>query len=163
MKKVVVVATMAAMLAACQPNGNGGNTLGGFSKQDTGTVLGGVGGALLGAQVGKGNGQLVGVAAGTLLGAALGNSIGASLDRADMTYYNRTSQQALETGQAGQSLPWRNPESGNSGSVTPGKYYQASSGQYCREYTQSINIGGRVERGVGTACRNEDGSWQIRE
>lgn len=162
MKKIAASLAIIALLAGCQQNGMGATTIGGVNKQDAGTILGGVGGALLGSQVGKGKGQLVGVAAGTLLGAALGNSIGASLDRADMTYYNRTSQQALETVEPGQTLPWRNPQTGNSGTVTPSRYYQ-SGGQYCREYTQTIKVGGKVSEGVGTACRNEDGTWQIQQ
>lgn len=163
MKKLVAVVTVLAVLTACQQNGSGSSTMGGISKQDAGTVLGGVGGALLGSQVGGGKGQLIGVAAGTLLGGMLGNSVGASLDRADMTYYNRASQQALETAPSGQALPWSNPDSGHSGTITPQKYYQASNGQYCREYTQTIKVGGKVQEGVGTACRNEDGTWQIKE
>ncbi len=160
MKKIIAIITTVALLAGCQQQ-QGPN--GGISKQDAGTVLGGIGGALLGAQIGKGTGQLVGVAAGTLLGSALGSSIGASLDRADMVYYNETSQRALETGAPGEALPWRNPESGHSGTVTPKKYYQTASGQYCREYTQTIKIGGKMQEGVGTACRNEDGTWTIQE
>lgn len=163
MKKLLVLATVAALLSACQQNGSGASTIGGISKQDAGSVLGGVGGALLGSQVGGGNGRLVAVAAGTLLGSALGNSVGASLDRADMTYYNRVSQQALESGASGEALPWKNPASGNGGTVTPSKYYQTASGNYCREYTQTIKVGGKIQEGVGTACRNEDGSWTIQE
>ncbi len=153
-------ACMAALLllAACDaqnPNGT-------LNKTNTGTVIGGVGGALLGGQFGKGTGKLVGVAAGTLLGAALGNQIGASLDRADMQYYNQTSQTALETAQPGQSLPWSNPQSGNSGTITPQAYYQTPQG-YCREYSQTINVGGKKQTGYGKACRQPDGSWKIVE
>jgi surface antigen len=162
MKKIIAVVTVASLLVACQNTGMGGG-MGGISKQDAGTVLGGVGGALLGSQIGGGKGQLIGVAAGTLLGSALGSSVGASLDRADVSYYNRASQEALENGSAGKSLPWKNPETGHSGSVTPSKYYQTSDGQYCREYTQSIKVGGRVQEGVGVACRSEDGTWRIKE
>ncbi len=163
MKKLITSMTLAAFLVACQQNQMGATTIGGVNKQDAGTILGGVGGALLGSQFGKGKGQLVSVAAGTLLGAALGNSVGASLDRADMTYYNRTSQRALETMQPGQTLPWSNPQSGNSGTITPSRYYETAGGQYCREYTQTIKVGGKVHEGVGTACRNPDGSWQIQQ
>jgi surface antigen len=163
MKKLVSILAATVLLAACQNQQGYGGSGGGFnvSKQDAGTVLGGVGGALLGSQIGSGTGQLVSVAAGTLLGAALGNSIGQSLDRADLNYYNQASQRALETGQSGRALPWRNPESGVGGSVTPGNYYQNASGQYCREYSQTINVGGRTEQGHGTACRQPDGTWQI--
>ncbi len=147
------------LVSACDsqnPNGT-------LNKTNTGTVLGGVGGALLGSQFGKGTGKLVGVGVGTLLGAALGNQVGASLDRADMQYYNQTSQQALETAQPGQALPWSNPQSGNSGVVTPLNYYQTAQGQYCREYNQTVTVGGKKQSAYGKACRQPDGSWKIVE
>lgn len=37
----------------------------------------------------------------------------------------------------------------------------AQAGNYCREYTRTIAVGGRFESGYGTACRQPDGSWQI--
>lgn len=160
MKKITSLLLVVTMLAACQQNGAGGYSV---TKEDAGTVLGGVGGALLGSQVGGGSGRIVAVAAGTLLGSALGRSVGASLDKADMAYYNQTSQRALETAPAGTSLPWNNPNSGVSGTVTPSQYYQTASGQYCREYTQTITVGGRTEEGYGVACRQPDGSWKIKE
>ncbi|MCZ6875908.1 MAG: hypothetical protein O7G88_20660 [bacterium] len=39
--------------------------------------------------------------------------------------------------------------------------YQIDSGQYCREYQQTVVIGGQEDRAFGTACRQPDGSWQI--
>lgn len=156
----------ASLLAACtQPVGRAGQgvTQGGSSvnKQDIGTLAGAVGGGIIGSNVGGGKGKIAGTIVGTLLGAAIGSSIGASLDKADMQYYNSASQNALENGQPGQSMPWKNPQSGNYGSVTPSNYYQNSSGQYCREYTQTITVGGKTEKGYGTACRQPDGSWQV--
>jgi surface antigen len=168
MKKFIALATTSVLMAACAQNGQGGyggggygNSGGGLNKEIVGGLAGAAGGAALGAQFGKGKGQLVGVALGTLLGAKLGSEAGASLDRADMTYYNQTSQQALETAQPGQALPWKNPQSGNYGTITPSNYYQGSGGQYCREYSQSISVGGQVSQGYGTACRQQDGTWQI--
>jgi surface antigen len=70
-------------------------------------------------------------------------------------------QRALETLPPGQSLPWRNPESGNSGTVTPKAYYKADNGGYCREFQQTITVGGQTQQGYGTACRQPDGSWKI--
>lgn len=35
-----------------------------------------------------------------------------------------------------------------------------SDAPYCREYTQPIKIGGRIEEGYGQACLQPDGSWQ---
>ena len=162
-KQRLSVSMIALMLTACAtgPNGQPVNSMG--NKETMGTVLGGVGGALLGSTIGKGDGRLVAVAAGTLLGAALGNSVGQSLDNADLAMYNQTSQRALETVQPGQSLPWSNPQSGNYGSITPTNVYQTADGGYCREYTQTISVGGKTQKGYGRACRQPDGSWQIIE
>lgn len=166
--KFVAVVTSVTMLTACsQPMGRAGQgvTQGGgtINKQDIGTLAGAIGGGIIGSNVGGGKGAIAGTIAGTLLGAAIGSSIGASLDKADVAMYNETSQRALETGQPGQSLPWKNPNTGNYGSVTPSNYYQNATGQYCREYTQTIVVGGKKQEGYGTACRQPDGTWQIVE
>lgn len=165
---VLALAASSFLLAACDGQQNAYNAQrggvtggGGLSKSDLGTGLGAVGGAVIGSSFGKGNGRVVGGVIGGLLGAGIGNSVGSSLDRSDMTYYNQTSQRALETAQPGQSLPWKNTESGNYGTITPKKPYKTSNGQYCREFTQKINVGGKTQSGYGTACRQEDGSWEI--
>lgn len=166
-RNTTAVIACASLLAACTQQGGRPNSGvmqgGGINKSDIGTVVGGVAGGVLGHQIGGGSGKTIATIAGTLLGAALGNSVGQSLDRADMAYYNQTSQAALERGQPGQTFPWSNPQSGNSGVITPGTYYQTGSGQYCREYSQNITVGGRTERAYGTACRQPDGTWQIVE
>lgn len=167
LKQTTAILAALAMLAACSQDtaynaSRGGVTEGaGLSKADMGTAIGAIGGGVAGYQFGGGKGKALATVAGTLLGGALGRSLGGSLDRADMSYYNQASQRALETGQPGQPLPWSNPQSGASGSVTPQNYYQNSAGQYCREYSQQITVGGRTENGFGTACRQPDGSWQI--
>ncbi len=163
MKQWIALLTVGAMVTACAQPGQRGYSSGGqgLDKELLGGLAGAAGGAAIGSNIGKGKGNIAAIAIGTLLGAKLGSEVGKSLDRADMAYYNRTSQRALETAQPGQSLPWQNPETGNSGTITPSNYYQASNGQYCREYTQSINVGGQVSQGYGTACRQPDGSWQI--
>jgi len=157
-KQIISASLIALMLTACQTDQYGQPVM---NKQGVGTVVGAIGGAALGSQFGGGTGRVVGIAAGTLLGAALGNSVGASLDRADMSYYNNTSQQALNDNKNGQSLPWKNPENGHYGTVTPTNYYTASSGEYCREYTQTIRVGGQSQQAHGNACREPDGTWQI--
>jgi len=165
--KFLAAALTASLLTACtQPNGapnSGVMNGGGINKQDIGTGVGAIGGALLGSTIGKGGGKIAGTIAGGLLGGLVGNQIGKSLDNADMAAYNQASQRALETGQPGQSLPWRNPESGHSGTITPSNYYQNASGQYCREYTQTIVVGGQSQEGYGKACRQPDGTWKIAE
>ena len=72
-----------------------------------------------------------------------------------------SSNYALEQSPSGKTVPWQNPDSGHAGSITPTKTYQDGSGKYCREYTQTVKIGNKEEKAYGTACRQEDGHWQI--
>lgn len=165
-RKITAIAAATALLGACSQydnNGGGYGQIAGIdiNKQTIGGVAGAGLGAVVGSNVGGGRGRTAAIAVGTLLGAGLGSSIGASLDRADMIQYNQTSQRALEVGQPNQQFPWSNPQSGNSGTVVPQGYYQQANGNYCREYTQTINVGGRLEEGYGTACRQSDGTWKI--
>ena len=158
---------LALTVSACanDPYGRGGygQSNSGISKQTVGTLAGAVGGGVIGSNIGKGKGAIAGTIAGTLLGGLIGSEIGASLDRADMAYYNNTSQSALETNRVGQRSEWRNPDSGNYGYITPTRTYEQASGQVCREYTQTIYVGGKKQEGYGRACRQGDGSWQIVE
>jgi len=130
-------------------------------KEMIGGVLGAVGGGLLGSQVGGGKGQLVAVGIGTLAGSMLGRSIGADLDELDRMKAAETTQESLEYGKTGTSSTWSNPDSGHSGSVTPTRTYQTAEDQPCREYTSTVNIDGKTEEAVGTACREPDGTWRI--
>lgn len=162
MKRIVAGLLVVSMLGGCADAGLSMQREDGrVSKQGIGTIAGAGVGALLGSKVGKGNGRLVGVALGTLLGAGLGNSVGASMDRGDLAYYNSRSQTALETAPSGQAVAWRNPDSGNSGTITPMRTYQAPSGDYCREYNQTVTVGGKTQQAYGTACRMPDGTWKV--
>ncbi|SLN59890.1 RT0821/Lpp0805 family surface protein [Oceanibacterium hippocampi] len=145
----------ALVLGGCATNQPG-------PKQGVGTILGAIGGGIAGAQFGHGKGRLVATAIGTLGGAVLGNAVGQSLDRADATYAAQAQQAALERYPSGETIEWQNPDSGHYGSVTPLRTYR-SDGRYCREYTQTVWIGGRQSEAYGEACRQPDGSWQIRQ
>ena len=83
------------------------------------------------------------------------------LRSADQLYAERTADQALETNPTGQSSTWNNPDSGNSGTITPTRTSYTDSGQPCREYQQTATIGGETQQAYGTACRQADGSWRI--
>lgn len=147
-----------AAVSACSQNGGRD---GGIKKSDIGTLLGGAGGAALGSQFGKGNGRVAMIAAGTLLGAFAGNQFGQSLDNADMAYHNQASHSALEGNKSGIASNWSNPDTGHSGTITPTRTYQTAQGTYCREFNQSIMVGGKREEAFGTACRQPDGSWKL--
>ncbi len=152
--KTSIAATAALSLAACANAGYG-------DKQVAGGLLGAGAGAIAGAQVGSGTGRLAATAIGTLLGAVAGSTIGQSLDRADRIYAANAHQTALETAPAGQTIAWNNPDSGHYGNVTPTRTYQTGGSGYCREYQQTVVVGGQPQSGYGTACRQPDGSWQV--
>lgn len=155
MSKTLVAGAMVAMLAVGGCASQRDNP-----KQTGGTVLGGVGGALLGSMFGKGSGQIAAIAVGTLVGAMVGSEVGKSLDKADRAAIDRAENRATEV-PIGETIEWNNPDSGNSGSVTPVRDGKDKKGRYCREFRQTIEVGGKLEEGYGTACRKEDGSWQI--
>lgn len=153
LKKLAVAGMLTASLAACDQNAG--------TKQNFGTLLGAVGGGLAGSQIGGGRGTLVAVGVGTLLGALVGGEVGKSLDNADRAVMQQTTTRTLETVPSGQTSSWRNPDSGNYGTVTPQPAYQTSSGQQCREFTQTVTVGGKTQEAYGTACRQPDGTWKI--
>ncbi len=130
-------------------------------KQSIGTLLGAGVGALAGSRVGKGDGRLAAVAIGALAGAWAGSEIGKSLDKADRIYAGRTAQNSMEYNKVGQTSTWNNPDSGHSGTYTPTRTYETANGQNCREYETTINVGGRMEKAFGRACRQPDGTWKI--
>jgi surface antigen len=152
-KKIAAIASILAITACTNESGE-------ISKQGILGVGGAIGGGIIGSNVGKGKGTTAAIIAGTVLGGLAGSEVGKSLDKADAAYLNRTQQQAFEHNRSGTTSSWKNPDSGASGSVTPTKTYE-SSGRHCREYTQTINVGGKTEKGYGTACRTPDGSWEI--
>ncbi len=162
MKKQITALALVSMLALSACAGDGSqNPWGMGTKQTVGTGAGAILGGVLGSNVGKGKGQLWATGAGALLGAFVGSSIGKSLDQADMAYH----QQAIERAYAApvnETISWNNPESKHSGSVTPIREgRQASTGNLCRQYKQTIYIDGKSETAVGTACQNSDGTWTV--
>ncbi len=156
MKKLVTVAMIGMFglgLTACAGNDQ---------KETGGAVIGGVIGGLLGSQIGGGKGRIVSSAAGAALGVFFGSRIGKQLDKADQMQAAQAQQTALETKPLGHSTSWSNPDTGNSGMVTPTKTVaSADNGQPCREYQHSVTIDGKTEQAYGRACRQADGSWQI--
>ncbi len=63
------------------------------------------------------------------------------------------------TAPVGSSVQWN--EGSAYGAVSVLRDGQSSSGRYCREFQQTVTIGGRSEQAYGTACMQPDGAWQI--
>ena len=139
MQKLVLTVALCAALGACAPSGHPGHG-------EPGTV---------------GVNETTG---GTPVSAAAGNLIGAqiatALDRADRKALQDSTATALENSPPNQVTPWHNSDSGSYGTVTPGPVQQVASGQYCRDFQQTIIVSGREQQGHGRACRQPDGTWK---
>jgi len=152
-KSLYVLFALALLLPACQAQEMG-------TKEGVGTLGGAALGGLAGSQIGKGSGRLAATAAGVVLGGWLGNEIGASLDKADRAQMGGATSRAY-TAPIGQQITWNNPQSGNAGTITPVRDGYANDGAYCREFQQTITVGGQQQKGFGRACQQPDGAWKI--
>ena len=153
LKSLAAITLLGLLTAGCHVTGHG-------QKQTMGTLGGAAVGGLVGAQFGSGGGQVAAAIGGALIGGLIGSHIGQQLDEADRI----RAQQAMNQAHAapiGQQIAWNNPNTGNSGTITPVRDGTSGGGQYCREYQQTIVVGGKSEQAYGTACRQPDGSWEI--
>lgn len=139
------------LLGACQSDNWG-------SGETVGTLGGAAAGGLVGNAIGHGSagGTLLGV----LIGGVAGNLAGGAIDDNDRRRAAAAEQRAY-TAPVGQQITWNNPSNGNSGTITPVRDGYASNGAYCREFQQSITVGGQQQQAYGKACQQPDGSWKI--
>jgi surface antigen len=150
-KALVGAVLVAFVLSGCATANNA-------PKTTMGAAGGAAAGGLIAAAAGGGPAGIVG---GVLLGGLLGGAIGNALDQRDREIAAQAYQNSLENSQTGSASTWQNPDSGNSGSITPTRTYEDASGQNCREFQQTVTVGGKREEAYGTACRQADGSWKI--
>lgn len=132
----------------------------GISGTDVGTGLGAISGAVIGSQFGGGSGKTVAAVVGALAGAWVGNKVAQGMTAQDRGYYETAATKAADA-PVGQQITWSNPQSGNQGTIVPVREGRDSNGSACREYQQTVTIGGKTEKAYGTACKQADGSWKI--
>ncbi|NWG46232.1 MAG: glycine zipper 2TM domain-containing protein [Alphaproteobacteria bacterium] len=130
-------------------------------NETLGGLAGAAAGAAVGSQVGSGSGRDIAMVAGALLGYWAGSTIARRLTERDRAYMGQTTDRALSTASNDQTLAWSNPESGNSGTVTPTQTYQTAQGQTCRRFNQTVTAGGQSDEATGVACQQPDGSWRV--
>ena len=156
MKNVVITTVLATtLLTGCA---------GTYNKATTGAALGAITGGALAYGLGKDSSKKdLWLIAGAAAGGLIGNNIGAKLDERDRLLLGETLQQTMEHGPTNSVGSWNNPDSGNSGTVTPTQTMLSANNQPCREFTTTVNIGGELSQAYGTACRQNDGSWKIQQ
>lgn len=79
----------------------------------------------------------------------------------DAGMIEESAQSSLEFDKTLETTEWVNPDTGNRGTITPTQTFETDDGRFCREYHQTVTIGGEEQEAYGTACRTEDGSWEI--
>lgn len=125
-----------------------------MNKGQKGAVGGAAGGALIGQMIGHNTeATLIGAAVGTMLGYIVGNE----MDKYDRQQLNHT----YERGVSNQTSSWVNPDNGNQYRVTPQPAYTASSDRVCRKAEIDAVIDGKREKTYTTACRDNNGQWQL--
>ena len=156
MKNVVITTVLATtLLTGCA---------GTYNKATTGAALGALTGTALAYGLAKDSGKKdLWLIAGAAAGGLAGNAIGAQLDERDKLLLGQTFQNTMESAPNNQVGGWSNPNTGNSGTVTPTQTMISANNQPCREFQTTVNIGGELTQAYGTACRNADGSWKIQQ
>lgn len=157
MRKPAIVFVAAIALAGCESQPTG---------RQVGTVAGAIAGVLIGSQVGSGAGRVAATIGLAFLGGWLGGELGEELSREDRRMVGETTDDALKNNQAGEPARWANPDTGASGSVTPGPPYVgghgAASGRACREIDVVVTPEGKsTKQAKRTACRKPNGDWEV--
>lgn len=133
-------------------------------NETAGTMIGSVAGAVIGSEIGKGDGRAAAVAIGAVIGAIVGGNVGRYLDDQSRFRADAATRQALDHAPIGEPITWENPDNASGpahGSATVTRQGSDSEGRNCREFQQTVTVGGRREQSLGTACRDENGDWQI--
>ena len=153
-KGAAVITLAAVLLTGCE-------TVGETVKANPKTTIGAAGGATVGGLIAAAaSANPAAIAASVVGGLLVGGLIGNLLDERDKKLQAEAAQRAFETAKTGQTVTWKNPDSGHSGTVTPTKTVQTPSG-YCRDYQTTVEIEGKQEKATGRACRQPNGTWQI--
>lgn len=139
------------LVAACS-----GSPQSGIDESTAGQVIGGIAGAAAGSTIGEGSGRTVATVAGALIGSIAGERIGANMEQRDM---QRTAE-ALEYNERAETTGWVNPNTDTEFAVTPIDTYRQS-GQPCREFEFRVETELGRDTQQRTACRRNDGTWEV--
>ncbi len=79
----------------------------------------------------------------------------------DLTYARAAASDVLASGGKDESVPWRNPQSGASGNITPLDTSYSEDGHPCRHFLASYVHGPAQDWLQGAACRSASGAWEV--
>ena len=81
---------------------------------------------------------------------------------ADLAYARAAAAAALTRGDKANSVPWRNPQTGVGGNITPLAAAHSEGGLPCREFLASYGHDGAQGWLTGSACRTSRGDWEVK-
>ena len=58
---------------------------------------------------------------------------------------NKSTYEGLTSKPTGETVAWSNPDSGNSGEITPLRTFLSNDGKLCRDYRRTVNVAGEVQ------------------
>lgn len=91
-----------------------------------------------------------------------GSGLKAHFTAADREMNRKCIAKTLNEAPTGKTWNWKNPKSGNGGTVTPTSPRVSEGGRVCRNFDETVTLkDGRTEKISARACRGRDGSWTI--
>ncbi len=79
----------------------------------------------------------------------------------DLAYARAAAATVLASGGKDASVPWRNPQTGASGNITPLDTSYREDGQPCRDFLASYVHGAVQDWLQGAGCRTSSGAWEV--
>jgi surface antigen len=93
---------------------------------------------------------------------ATADSTAAKPAPADLAYARAAAADALAHDTKGNSVPWRNPQTGVGGNITPLAATHTEDGLPCRDFLASYLRTGAPAWLQGSACRTARGDWEVK-
>jgi surface antigen len=127
-----------------------------MTKQDWGIL----GGAAIGATIAPvifGNSAWYSIAGGAAVGGWVGNYFGKGMDSSDRSRVGYTLNNAPDK----QPYKFMRSEKDSDLTVVPTRSYKVNS-QLCRDFQTTLSDSGKTVYDKGSACQQQDGSWQLR-
>tara|TARA_B100000242_G_C42967948_1_gene449080 strand:- start:448 stop:912 length:465 start_codon:yes stop_codon:yes gene_type:complete len=130
-------------------------------KKVFGQIIGAAVGGYVGSKIGSGVTKDVSVILGGAAGYILGGKIVEILSKKERAAFNNVIEKSLNFTPDNTSEPWQSNENQNiSGEVVPLNNYKIKN-KNCRDFKKVIKKNDDIFEENSTACRNEDGNWEI--
>lgn len=178
---VACLAAVALAVTGCGTSESDGNPLerpglapgaaiGGFTGAAAGgTASWGAGGMILGALFGSYLGQRVAEEEGSR--SQVGGPIrvgsieicfqNACVPEEDSYRYSESTYDSFLNEPVGSRTSWENPATGSHGMTTITREFTRADGARCKDFTQSVVLNAEQRNVDGTACRADDGTWNV--